>query len=90
VPSEAGLVQTLPPIDPLGTDQWVCKRVPDDWSNSLIPPRINGLSHAEDMPMLTFPPTTVGEAQLYPVFCVAPVWTTKERQTTAPSLARSA
>src|ERR1043166_9130244 len=29
VPSEAGLVQTLPPIDPLGTDQYVCSSAPE-------------------------------------------------------------
>jgi len=46
----ATLDQTLPPIDPAGTEYQVCSTCPVCWSSSTTPPRISGLSHPDDSP----------------------------------------
>ena len=46
----ATLDQTLPPIDPAGTEYQVCSTWPVCWSNSTTPPRISGMSQPEDRP----------------------------------------
>ena len=46
----ATLDQTLPPIDPAGTVCQVFSTCPVCWSSSTTPPRISGLSQADDKP----------------------------------------
>src|SRR5262249_15928584 len=60
----ATLDQTPPPIDPVGTENQVCSTWPVCWSSSTTLPRASGRSQPDARPTYTWPPTTVGEAQL--------------------------
>ncbi len=47
----AGALQTLPPVEPLGTVKYVATGAPVAWLNAFTPPRTSGLSHWEETPM---------------------------------------